>query len=381
MEADGSREGATWEEDRPGAGAACRADDGEGDNAFLQLRSQIQELGRRHDQVMSTLAGLSTVNTRSYVYIPREKQIVPYCGDASKDCQTVDEFIEELERVIRVRGLSEEDQVDFILSHLRGSALDEVKLCVGEEDARSLELFAYLRNAFREKRTTPQLLHAFYARRQLEGEDLREYSHTLATMLNAALRQAANAVPDAQLALRDQFVEGIRDSILRRELRKLVRDRPRVTLFEVREEALLWCTEERPRGTSVAKSRYMRGLGGEEGVGSTREGASPPSGDLNAVLQDVVKAVAQQGKAISELTSAVRNLTTQRTNVVSERPQRAQVRPRYTRDGQPICLRCEGVGHIARQCTTQHNQEGQGSATAETMVPGNRVPPLRRAEQ
>ncbi len=97
MEADGSKEGATWEEDRPGAGAACRADDGEGDNAFLQLWSQIQELGRRHDQVMSTLAGLSTVNTRSYVYIPREKQIVPYCGDASKDCQTVDEFIEELE--------------------------------------------------------------------------------------------------------------------------------------------------------------------------------------------------------------------------------------------------------------------------------------------
>ncbi len=35
MEADGSKEGATWEEDRPGAGAACRADDGEGDNAYL----------------------------------------------------------------------------------------------------------------------------------------------------------------------------------------------------------------------------------------------------------------------------------------------------------------------------------------------------------
>ncbi len=381
MEADVSKEGATWEEDRPGTGTASRADDGEGGNAFLQLRSQIQELGRRHDQVMSTLAGLSTVNTRSYVYIPREKQIVPYCGDASKDCQTVDEFIEELERVIRVRGLSEEDQVDFILSHLRGSALDEVKLCVGEEDARPRELFAYLRDAFREKRTTPQLLHAFYARRQLDGEDLREYSHTLATMLNAALRQAPNAVPDVQLALRDQFVEGIRDSILRRELRKLVRDRPRVTLFEVREEALLWCAEERPRGTSVAKSRYLLGLGGEEGVGSTKGGASSSSGDLNAVLQDVVKAVAQQGKAISELTNAVRNLTTQRTSVGSGRPQRATFRPRYTRDGQPICLRCEGMGHIARQCTTQPNQESQGSAAAETMAPGNRVPPLRRAEQ
>ncbi len=89
-------------------------------------------------------------------------------------------------------------------------------------------------------------------------------------------------------------------------------------------------------------------------------GASSSSGDLNAVLQDVVKAVAQQGKAISELINAVRNLTTPRTRVDSDRPQRATFRPRYTRDGQPICLRCEGVGHIARQCTTQPNQESMG---------------------
>ncbi|RXN08447.1 hypothetical protein ROHU_024317 [Labeo rohita] len=97
MEVKAAEEGATCGEDGPGAGAAPTADDDKGGNAFLQLRSQIQELGRRHDQVMSTLAGLSTVNTRSYVYIPREKQIVPYCGDASKDCQTIDEFIEEFE--------------------------------------------------------------------------------------------------------------------------------------------------------------------------------------------------------------------------------------------------------------------------------------------
>ncbi len=198
-------------------------------------------------------------------------------------------------------------------------------------------------------------------------------------MLNSALRQAPNAVPDVQLALRDQFVEGIRDSILRRELRKLVRDRPRVTLFEVREEALLWCAEERPRGTSVAKSRYLLGLGGEEGVGSTRGGASSSSGDLNAVLQDVVKAVAQQGKAISELINAVRNLTTPRTRVDSDRPQRATFRPRYTRDGQPICLRCEGVGHIARQCTTQPNQESHGVGRSRNDGTGKQGPSIAQS--
>ena len=106
------------------ANRADPVDHGDGGNPVAQLQRQIHELGQRHDQVMSTLAGMGNANTRSYVYIPRERQIVPFSGDPGKDGQTVDEFIDEVERVIRGRGLNTEDQVDFILSHLRGSAVD-----------------------------------------------------------------------------------------------------------------------------------------------------------------------------------------------------------------------------------------------------------------
>ncbi|KAG1958375.1 hypothetical protein F2P79_006618 [Pimephales promelas] len=70
---------------------------------------------------------------------------------------------------------------------------------------------------------------------QLEGEDIRDFSHALSQLLNFALQQSNNAVSDPQLALRDQFIEGIRDATLRRELRKLVREKPQSTLFNVRE--------------------------------------------------------------------------------------------------------------------------------------------------
>lgn len=173
------------------AGAVTHGDEG---NPVTQLQTQILELVRRHDQVMSTLANMSNVATRSYVYIPRERQIVPFSGDHVKDGQPVDEFIDEVERVIQVRGLNTDDQVDFILSHLRGSALDEVKLCMGGETKQPSDLFSYLRGAFREKCTTPQMFHAFYARRQLEGEDFRDFSHALSQLLSSAQQQSPNAV-------------------------------------------------------------------------------------------------------------------------------------------------------------------------------------------
>lgn len=362
--------GASHDEDN--VAAVGHGDEG---NPVTQLQSQILELGRRHDQVMSTLANMSNVSTRSYVYIPRERQIVPFSGDFSKDGQTVDEFIDEVERVIRVRGLNTDDQVDFILSHLRGSALDEVKLCMGGEAKQPQDLFSYLRGAFREKRTTPQLLHAFYARRQLEGEDFRDYSHALSQLLNSALQQSTNVVSDPQLTLRDQFIEGVRDATLRRELRKLVRDKPQSSLFDVREEAMMWVVEDRPRGPNVARARSMSNTGSRE-MSEQSNPVSTAQSDMAVALQEVVKIISQQGKAIGELTNAVRELTIQKASSYSSQSGKPKFKPKYTEDGQPICLRCDGVGHIARQCTLPRNSKDHSATTGST-VQGNGVPPLR----
>lgn len=208
--------GVTADGDR-GAAAEAAAPGGDAGNALGQLQSQIAELNRRHEAVLTNIA-----QTRSVVYIPREKQITPFSGEVGKDVNTVDEFIEEVERGMRARALRGEDQVDFILSLLKGSALEEIKLRMRAGSKQPSDIFSYLRDAFREKRTVPQLLNAFYARRQLEGEDLKDYSHAISHILNSALLQSPSAVHDVASTLRDQFVEGVRDSGLRRELRRLV---------------------------------------------------------------------------------------------------------------------------------------------------------------
>lgn len=349
---------------------------GDGGNPLVQLQSQILELSRKHDVVMSSIANLGDVQTRSIVYIPREKHIVPFCGESGKDVNTVDEFIEEVEQAIRARGLLREEQVDFILSLLKGSALEEVKLCMGGQPKQPSDLFSYLRGAFREKRTTPQLLHAFYARRQAEGEDLRNYSHALSQLLNSALQQSPNAVPDAQLALRDQFIEGVRDSALRRELRRLVREKPDSSLFDVRDEAMMWTLEDRPRNTNVARNRNLVGDSTNEGSGETDLTGSTQT-DLAVTLQELVKIIAQQGKAITELTDAVRSLITQNASSDSgSKGGRPKVQPTYTSEGQPICLWCEGVGHMAKQCTAPRKPASQSPPAPSPVVQGNRGPLL-----
>lgn len=73
---------------------------GEG-NPVVDLRSQIAELNRKYDEAMETIAALGNGSTRSHVYVPRECEIQPFSGDVSKDGWLVDEFIEEVERVIR----------------------------------------------------------------------------------------------------------------------------------------------------------------------------------------------------------------------------------------------------------------------------------------
>lgn len=345
---------------------------GSSDQIF-RLQSQLNELSKKHDDVMSSIASLGDVQPRSIVYIPREKPIVPFNGDPCKDTHSVDEFIEEVERAISLRGLRETDQVDFILSHLRGSALDEVKLRTRGQAKRPSDLFAYLREAFREKRTTQQLLHVFYARRQLEGEDLREYSHALSQLFNSVLLTSPDVVNDPQLMIRDQFIEGLRDSALRRELRRLIRERPSSTLVDVREEAIMWCLDERPRGTNVARNRKIVGDGCDENVASG-ESSGDSRSDLASTLQEVIKIMAQQGKAIGELTNAVRELTIQQaTSSMTNQPKKPKVTPKYTGDGQPVCLRCEGIGHMARQCPARRIAT---DATASSATQGNEDPRL-----
>lgn len=67
--------------------------------------------------------------------------------------------------------------------------------------------------------------------------------------LMASIKQCAPGdMPNAEVMLRDQFLEQVLDGALRRELKQLVRRQPSASLLEVRGEAFRWEREGMPGG-------------------------------------------------------------------------------------------------------------------------------------
>lgn len=337
------------------AGASAPNLSGGRDNTLDRIQNQISELGRLQAEAMANRA------TRSYVYLPRERQIQNFSGDYSKDGRAVEEFIEEVDRVLRTREQTLEEKFDFVISLLRGPALEEVRMCVGNEAKQPSVVFDCLREAFGEKRSATQLLQSFYNRKQAEGEKLSDYSHALSHLLNSAVKQSPGLVPNEKILLRDQFIEGLQDALLKRELRKLVREKSDLDIKGVRKEAELWAMEGSTTDSRTVKSRVSEI--NSQPVCSAVSMVKGKSTTLDEVLEVVSRQerrLVEQDTAIAELTKAIKELTMSKTTQgyrTTER--RPRMQPRFTEDGQPICFKCNGVGHLAKSCTRRLDEQPQ----------------------
>lgn len=364
----------------------------EDDASQADMQLQISELAKKQQEVMTAISSLQAVPSRSYVYVPRERHISPFSGDIDRDGRSVDEFIEEVDRVLAARNQSPLEQFDFVMSLLRGSALEEVRLRKDETTDQISDLFSYLRDAFGDKRSASQLLQSFFSCKQKESEDIREFSHALSQALSLVLKHYPNSVANEKVALRDQFVEGLRDPSLRREMRKYIRAHPESSLIEVREEAYLWASEEPAVSSKCVKSKVkacsqittdaqctavtatekpmcledvMKVLT-EQGTVNTKGQSSEKS----VSLDDVVKVLAEQGKVITELTKAVKDLKSQNHRPSAPAGSRPQT-PKFTVDGKPICFKCQTEGHIAKQCPQKRRQSVENPPASSQQGNGN----------
>lgn len=294
--------------------------------------------------------------TERLVVVPRDRRCPIFNGRTGLG---IAEWVEEVEACMRSRHLTAADQALFIFDHLDGEAKQEIKFRSTAERRDPITILSILKELYGCQQSYITLQQDFFARRQIEGESLQEFSLALMSLMAQVKQQAPDGMPNSEVLLRDQFTEHVLDGALRRELKQLVRRQPTITLMELRAEAMRWEREGLPGGARGRSHSLPSAFGlqcGVQGRVQSNPQVEPPAPALSE-LMDLLK---QQQEQLNKLTQTVVSLQTHRPQETSSHPFPL------------ICRRCQQPGHYARNCTAPrvYNQQrpdrhdGQGSGNS-----------------
>ena len=294
------------------------------------LRDLVAQLQAENEGLRQ---GASATSNERLVFVPRERKCPMFRG---KSGIGLSEWIEEAEACMRARHLCTSDRAFFLFDHLEGEARDEIKYRSTEEREDPAKIIAALQELYGCFDSYVALQEAFFSRRQREGETLQEFSLALMSLMASIKQRAPGEMPNAEVLLRDQFVEQVLDCALRRELKQLVRRQPTASLLEVRCEAIRWEHEGMPGGVRGRSHSLPSVCGIQYGVqgGPPVSVRSPPVPELSE-LREMLKLQQEQ---LNQLTQSVSRL--QSSNRYGRSPHRGPI----------VCQRCQQPGHFAREC-------------------------------
>ena len=257
---------------------------------------------------------------------------------------TLVEWLDQFDAYARQAEVSDVDRAAVIIDHLGGCAREEV-LC-HPDTVRNYcgALVALLKLHFAPHKTVHSLSAEFYARVQLPGETLAEYSRVLMGLRNRMEKAAATDAEGHALALlRDtalkyQFIKGVQEQSVRRELRRIAFHSAGSPFHHMRNEALyLFDNEEQP-GALQGGDLYPFNSRLLEVAQMQQE-----------LQEQVVELASQQSQGAGQMQVVIDQLPS-----LAGQPQlAAQARPASStrpnpRDGS--CFYCSEHGNFVREC-------------------------------
>lgn len=320
------------------------------EDEIQELRELIAQLKADNERLRQGQAGPSVLPSTSstasvapsisgpsvaerLIFVPRDRKCPIFRGRIGIG---LSEWVEEVQASMRARHLSQFDQAFFLFDHLEGEAKDEIKYRSAAEREDPAKILAILEELYGCSESYVSLQQAFFSRRQQEGETLQEFSLALMGLMEKVKRCAPAVMLNAEVLLRDQFVEHVSDGLLRRELKQLVRRQPDCTLLDVRAEAIRWEREGLPGGVRGRSQSVPLVYGVQYGV----QGGPPvivPSSSVSEVseMREMLK---RQQEQLDQLMGSIAQL------------QDSNQYRRPSRPGPVICRRCNQPGHFAREC-------------------------------
>ena len=174
----------------------------------------------------------------------------------------------QVETHITSKLTDEKDKATFVLDHLKGSALLEVKFRVVVDKASSGEILDALGQVFSKKETVLDMQQKFYSANQVKGQSLTDYSYVLMEIFFEMKKKDPRVYTDVDKPMKARFADGVLDSNLRRELKRLNDERADMKFHELRQAAFDWIGDSK-RSSVPQLSSTASACTSDENVTST----------------------------------------------------------------------------------------------------------------
>jgi uncharacterized coiled-coil protein SlyX len=233
----------------------------------------------------------------------------------------VEEWIQHIQPFVQQRFSSEPEKVDYIIDHLDRRVRIELRLRIRTDKASAEEVFTILKEIYGIKESLLQLQQKCFGRNQGKDESLDDYSYALMELMITIQEMEPQLFKDPDPALKGKFVEGVNDTPLIRELKRLNLERKTLKFWELRDRAKLWLQDEDKQQTQKPKTANEREATTSETNNTTATSETISSSQMWKMMEE-------QKKQIEQLSQSVANFAKQGS---MEPNQGHYYRPNYRR--------------------------------------------------
>ena len=348
-----------------------------------ELRQEFGELQRRWEADHQELQNLRAAQTAlppsppPTFIVQRERKLRRYDGTTEP---LLADWVEEARSCLQAQQLRGETAANFLLSYLDGSARAEMRCQPTDVRQDAEAVLTALQDVFGEKATANQLLRQFFFRRQLASEPIAAYSHALVELADRICRLTPKSAEERDLMLREQFIENVRDVLLRWELKRRIEADDSANFLALRKVAMLWAEEVEGAAQSKVRSQAVeasverveasveRVEAGPDGGEARARPAEPTGGEMGQLWAELAaqrrlltEGLAEQGRVLSEVLEQQQQLSGPRaplpptphfTSATYVPQQRLPATRRRLAD--LACYACGQLGHLRRDCRAHH---------------------------